>query len=146
MDVNPQPVMAITPPRGIGSSYVNIPGERVIEAAGMTLHIRRAVRVPNEHWIWRGHKQVAMGELASRVDPQPVHQPAVGSITVQATVDKEGRVSDLKPLNGSFSLLPGVARAVWEWRYEPTYFDGKPVETRAEIEIDFHMSSAANHP
>jgi PilZ domain/Gram-negative bacterial TonB protein C-terminal len=146
MDVNPGPTIAITPPRGIGSSFVTIPGERVIDSPGMTVHMRRAVRVPSEHWIWRSRKPLAMGELASRVDPQPEHQPAVGSITVRAMVDKEGRVTDLKPLNGSFSFLPGVARAVREWRYEPTYFDGKPVETRVEIEIDFHMTTAANQP
>jgi hypothetical protein len=143
MDVNPGPAMAITPPRGIGSSYVTIPGERVIDSAGLTLHLRRAVRVPAEHWIWRNKKQVALGELATRIDPQPVHQPASGSITVQATIDKEGRVTDLKPLNGSFSFLPGVARAVREWRYEPTFLDGKPVETRADIEIDFHSPASA---
>jgi outer membrane biosynthesis protein TonB len=65
---------------------------------------------------------------------------------VQAMVDKDGRVTDLKPMNGSSSFLPAVTRAVREWRYEPTYFDGKPVETRAEIEIDFHANIAANHP
>ena len=93
---------------------------------------------PSERWIWSRRKQLAMGELATRIDPQATHQPASGSITVQAMMDKEGRVTDLKPLNGSFSFLPGVARAVREWRYEPTYLDGKPMETRAEIEIDFH--------
>lgn len=143
MDVNPGPTIAITPPRGIGFSYITIPGERVIDSAGMTLHLRRAVRVPAEHWIWRNRKQVALGELASRIDPQTIHQPASGSITVQATIDKEGRVTDLKPLNGSFSFLPGVARAVREWRYEPTFLDGKPVETRADIEIDFHSPTSA---
>jgi hypothetical protein len=146
MDVNPGPVMAITPPRGIGSSFVTIPGERVVDSPGMTVHVRRAVRVPSERWIWSRRKQLAMGELATRIDPQAAHQPASGSITVQAMIDKEGRVTDLKPLNGSFSFLPGVARAVREWRYEPTYLDGKAVETRAEIEIDFHAPSAVNRP
>ena len=61
-------------------------------------------------------------------------------------IDKEGRVTDLKPLNGLFSFLPGVARAVREWRYEPTYLDGKAVETRAEIEIDFHAPNGGNRP
>jgi Gram-negative bacterial TonB protein C-terminal/PilZ domain len=147
MDTNPGPAMAITPPRGIGFSFVTIPGERVIDSPGMTVHIRRAVRVPAEHWIWRNRKQVALGELASRIDPpQAAHQPVAGAITVQAMIDKDGRIIDLKPLNGSFSFLPSVTRAVHEWRYEPTYLDGKPVETRAEIEIDFHGPAAAYHP
>jgi hypothetical protein len=139
MDVTENRVMEITPPRGITSSYVNLPGDRVLELSGMTLHIRRAVRVPADRWIWHSRKQLVLGELSSRVDPQVAHAgPGYGSITVQAVIDKDGRVSDLKPLNGSSNFLPSVTRAVREWQYEPSYLDGKPVETRAEIEVDFH--------
>jgi hypothetical protein len=139
MDVTENRVMEITPPRGIISSYVNLPGERALELSGMTLHIRRAVRVPADRWIWHSRKQLVLGELSSRVDPQLSHGgPGYGSITVQAVIDKDGRVSDLKPLKGSSNFLPSVTRAVREWQYEPTYLDGKLVETRAEIEVDFH--------
>jgi hypothetical protein len=139
MDVAETHVMEITPPRGITSSFVTLPGERVLEVSGMTLHIRRAVRVPSDRWIWRSKKQLVLGELSTRVDPQVARGgPGYGSVTIQAIIDKDGNVSDLKPLRGPSSLLPSVTRAVREWHYEQSYLDGKPVETRAEIEVEFH--------
>ena len=133
--------MEITPPRGLTSSFVALPGERVLEVAGMTMHIRRAVRVPADRWIWHSKKQLVLGELSSRVDPARAHSNGYGSVTIQAMIDKDGSVGELKPLNGSSALLPSVTRAVHEWHYEPSYLDGKPVETRAEIEIDFHLGT-----
>ena len=131
--------MEITPPRGITSSFVTLPGERVLEVPGVTMHIRRAVRVPSDRWIWHSKKQLALGELSSRIDPQVTRDgPGYGSVTIQAIIDKTGNVSDLKPLRGPSSLLPGVTRAVREWHYKESYLDGKPVETRAEIQVDFH--------
>jgi len=142
MDAAPGPVTDITPPRGLSSSFVTLPGERVLESPAVTMHIQRSVLVPGDRWLWHTHKKVALGELTSRIDPQISRPPTTsGSITVQASIDKNGRVSNLKPLNGSFVYLPTVAIAIREWRYEPTYLDNKPVETQAQIELDFHPPS-----
>ena len=91
---------------------------------------------------------VALGELTSRTDPQISHLPtASGTITVRATIDKDGLVTNLKPLNGSFAFLPSVARAIREWRYQPTYVDNKPVETQAQIEVNFRSpTTRASRP
>jgi outer membrane biosynthesis protein TonB len=86
---------------------------------------------------------VVLGELASRVDPQVSQLPVpYGSITVLASIDKDGYVSDVKPLYGSLAFLPNVATAIRSWRYQPTYLDNKPAATEAQIEIDFHPSGA----
>jgi hypothetical protein len=139
MDVPEVRVMELTPPSSRTASFVVLPGERVLRSASVTMHIQRSVWVHGDHWLWHSHKKVALGELTSRVDPQSSHFPTTsGTITVQVTIGKDGRVSNLKPLNGSFALLPSVARAIREWRYEPTYLDNKPVETQALVEVDFH--------
>ena len=144
----PPTVVEVTAPRSLTASYVNLPGERVLRSASFTIHVQRSVRVPGERvpgerWVWRGHKKVSVGELTSRVDPQIPQTPApYGSITVQATIDKGGYVTNLQPLYGSFAFLPNVSRAIREWRYEPTYVDNKAVETQAKIEIEFHPPSA----
>ena len=148
MDVPQARPIEITPPKGLTkdltASYVNLPGQRVLRSGSLTIHIERSVRVPGDHipgerWLWRGHKTVIPGELASRVDPQ-VSQLAVpyGSITVLATIDKDGYVSNVKPLYGSLAFLPNVAAAIRNWHYRPTYLDNKPADTQAQIEIDFH--------
>lgn len=152
MDVPQARPIEITPPKGLTkdltASYVNLPGQRVLRSGSLTIHIERSVRVPGDHipgerWLWRGHKTVIPGELASRVDPQ-VSQLAVpyGSITVLATVDKDGYVSNVKPLYGSLAFLPNVAAAIRNWHYQPTYLDNKPADTQAQIEIDFHPPGA----
>jgi hypothetical protein len=152
MDVPEARAIEITPPRGLtkdlAASYVNLPGERVLRSSSLTMHIERSVRVPGDHipgerWLWRGHKTVVLGELASRVDPQVSQLPVpYGSITVLASIDKDGYVSDVKPLYGSLAFLPNVATAIRSWRYQPTYLDNKPAATEAQIEIDFHPSGA----
>jgi PilZ domain/Gram-negative bacterial TonB protein C-terminal len=136
-------VTEISPPRGFGSSFVNLPGERILDSPAVTVHIQRSVLISADHWVvLPTHKKVAVGELTSHVDPQLSSPPTTtASVTVQATIDKDGYVRDIKPLAGSFAFLPSVAKAVREWRYEPTYIDSKPVETRAQIEVDFHAPS-----
>ena len=69
---------------------------------------------------------------------------ASGSLTVQATIDKDGYVTDIKPINGNFAMLPSVSRAVRNWHYEPTYLDSKRAETLAQIEFDLRPTAAAN--
>jgi hypothetical protein len=114
-------------------------GEQVLKSNALTIHVRRSVRVPGDHWLlWRSHKRVVLGGLTSRVDPQIPRGPNSGTITVQATIAEDGRVISVKPLNGNLAFLSNVTTAVNEWRYEPTYVDNKPVETQAQIELDFH--------
>jgi hypothetical protein len=142
----------IAAPKGFTSSYVDLPGEHVVRAAGAIVHMRRTVRVPGERipgqrWLWRGRLNVTLGDVMTRIDPAVVQASgASGSLTVQATIDKDGYVTDLKPLYGNFSMLPSVSRAVRNWRYDPTYVDNKRAETQAQIEFDLRPTTAANAP
>ena len=129
------------------NTFVNLPGERVIQSPAMTMHIQRSVWVRGGRWFWRGRKKVVLGQLSSRLDPQIPRTARYGTITVQATIDKEGRITSVRPLYGSSAFLLNVSKAIHEWRYEPTYVDNKPVETQAKIEVDFHsLSAQASRP
>jgi len=141
-DARPEPSIFELPASG-SASFVNLPGEHVLQSPGVTMHVQRSVWVRAGHWFWRGHRKVALGALSSRVDPQPPRSASPsGTIAVQATIDEEGNVSTLKPLYGSLAYLPNVSRAIRDWRYQPTYVDNKPVETLAKIEVNFHSPSA----
>jgi len=123
---------------------VRLPGERVVRSPFVTMHVQRSVWVKASHWLWHSHKKVQLGELAARVDPQmPRTAKSYGSITVLATVEKDGQVSSVRPLYGSPQFLGSVMRAVREWRYQPTYVEKKPVETLARIEINFHAPESS---
>jgi hypothetical protein len=144
--------LEIAAPKGFTASYVDLPGEHVVRAAGTTIHIRRLVRVPGERvpgqrWLWKGRLNVTLGDVVNRIDPSVVQASgASGSLTVQATIDKDGYVTDVKPLYGNFGMLPSVSRAVRNWRYDPTYLDSKRAETQAQIEFNVSPTAATNNP
>jgi hypothetical protein len=126
-------------------TLVSLPGERVIDSPSVTMHVQRSVRVhAGLLRFWHRRKRVEVGQLSTRVDPQSPRSPRVGSITVQAMINEQGRITGIKPLYGSIELLPSVSRALNAWRYQPTYVDNKPVETVATIEVDFHSSPVAS--
>lgn len=64
-----------------------------------------------------------------------------GVVWLQGTITKEGRVTDLKVLRG---LGYGLEeRAIQEiaanWRFRPGTVNGKPVDVRATIEVQFNL-------
>jgi PilZ domain/Gram-negative bacterial TonB protein C-terminal len=142
----------IPAPKGFSASWVELPGEHVVRSAAGTVHVRRLVRVPGERvpgqrWLWRGKMDVTLGDVVNRIDPAVVQASgASGSLTVTASIDKDGYVTDLKPVNGNFALLPSVSRTVRNWHYQPTYVDNKRAETQAQIEFDLRPApvSASN--
>ena len=128
-------------PEGHGTSFVALPGARVLESGSMTLRIQRSVLMQGgpKWWPLHRNKKVAVGELLSRVDPQVAQTPQPdGTVKVRASVGEDGHVDSVQPVSGPQELTATVVKAVQEWRYQPTLVNGKPVETQADVEIQFH--------
>jgi Gram-negative bacterial TonB protein C-terminal/PilZ domain len=142
MDTPERQVLDIHLPRGYQAPFFDLPGERVLESPTVTMHVQRSVHIPITHVGWASHrnKRVIVGGLVSRVDPQagPVQGSVGDSVLVKAIVDKDGRVESVRPVHGSSNLVMAVARAVREWRYQPTLIDNKPVETECYVVAQFH--------
>jgi hypothetical protein len=140
--VNSQPrTLELAPPAS--ASFIQLPGERVLRSPSVTMHIQRAVWIRGDHWFWHRHKKVHLGELSSLANAQIPSSPSrTGSITVQATVDKDGHITSIRPLYGTFAFLPEVSRALRSWQYQRTYVDHQPVVTQAKIEVNFQRFSA----
>jgi hypothetical protein len=51
-------------------------------------------------------------------------------VIVELTVDREGKVVEVKPLRGAAQVIPSAVEAARQWIYEPTLVDGKPVSLR----------------
>jgi hypothetical protein len=147
-----QPVIQMDPPRnqtlevhlpsGHQASFLALPGERVIESPTVTMHIQRAALMPasGAGWFASRNKKVVIGELISRVDPQAaqIRTGPANTVRVQATVTKDGHLENIKLIIGPASLAPAVAKALHEWRYQPTLVDNKPVETQCYVVFQFH--------
>jgi len=60
-----------------------------------------------------------------------------GVVLLQALIDKEGRVADVKLISGPKELADAAMGAVQQWRYRPYLLMGKPVEVRTQIIVNF---------
>lgn len=84
---------------------------------------------------------VSQGLLIKRVQPKyPQAALAVhtqGAVQIEATIDKEGNVINLKVLSGDPVLAHAAVEAVRQWRYKPYYLDGAPVEIQTQITVNF---------
>jgi hypothetical protein len=150
MDTPPRQIMDIHLQRGSQGSFFDLPGEHVLESPLATIRIQRSVRMPVGHSVlplnplhpFGRSKKVEIGGLTSRVDPQ-FAQAQIGAgdfVRVVASINENGQVQSVKPVRGRANLLPIVLKAVQEWRYQPTLVDGKPVETKSDVLIEFHAA------
>jgi TonB family protein len=84
---------------------------------------------------------VSQGLLIKRVQPKyPQAALAVraqGAVQIEATINKEGSVTNLKVLSGDPVLARAALEAVRQWRYKPYYLDGAPVEIQTQITVNF---------
>ena len=84
---------------------------------------------------------VSQGLLIKRVQPKyPQAALAVraqGAVQIEATINKEGSVTNLKVLSGDPVLARAALEAVRQWRYKPYYLDGNPVEIQTQITVNF---------
>ena len=60
-----------------------------------------------------------------------------GMVKLEATVDKQGHVGNVKAVSGNPMLIPVAREAVLQWRYEPATLNGQPTESPVEIQITF---------
>ena len=84
---------------------------------------------------------VSQGLVIKRVQPiYPASALAVhaqGAVQIEATVSKQGNVTNLKVISGDPILARAALDAVRQWRYKPYYLDGAPVEIQTEITVNF---------
>ena len=86
---------------------------------------------------------VTQGLLIRRV--QPVYPPQAlamrvqGSVQLQATISKDGNITNLKVMSGQAVLSRAAVEAVRQWKYKPYFLDGQPVEIQTQITFNFKL-------
>jgi protein TonB len=63
-----------------------------------------------------------------------------GTVRLQATLSKDGRIENLRVIDGPPLLRQAALDAVRQWIYSPTILNGKPVEVEAPIEVNFTLN------
>jgi TonB family protein len=72
------------------------------------------------------------------------HTKVQGSVVLQAVVGADGTIEDLRVLSGPAILSPAAEQAVREWHFKPYLQNGRPVETKARITVNFSIRVSDN--
>jgi hypothetical protein len=62
------------------------------------------------------------------------------SVHLTAVVGRDGHVVSVHGESGAPTLVGAAQDAVRQWLYEPFTVDGKPVEAKVQIVINFHVT------
>ena len=86
---------------------------------------------------------VMTGNILQRT--QPVY-PAIaraariqGTVVLQATISREGNITNLRVVSGPPMLQQAALDAVRTWRYRPYLLNGEPVEVDTTVNVVFNL-------
>jgi len=63
---------------------------------------------------------------------------AAGDVTVDALIDADGNVTNLKAVSGPPILRQAAMDAIKQWKYDPARLDGRPVAIHLTLTVRFH--------
>ena len=79
--------------------------------------------------------------LVSRVNP--AYPPLArqlgisGTVVMEVKIEKDGSVGTVRVTAGAMQLRQAAIEAVKQWKYKPASLNGKPVESSAEVKVNF---------
>jgi len=102
-------------------------GIRLLQAAALALLTTMPARASDNRAV-KSRVPPAYPEIAK-------HLKIEGVVRIEATVDPDGKVIDVKTLSGNHVLSPAAEDAVRKWRFVPA-----PAESMVTVEINFVVS------
>ena len=78
--------------------------------------------------------------------PQPMYPTLArqakiqGAVQINAIIDAEGNVVEMKVVSGHALLLQNALDAVSKWKYQPTILNGTPVAVELIVTVHFRLS------
>lgn len=83
------------------------------------------------------------GNLVRRVEPIYPTSARIariqGQVVLQAIIDRDGRIAQLKASSGNPLLIGAAIDAVRQWRYRPYVLNGYPIEVETQITVNFTL-------
>jgi TonB family protein len=122
------------------SSVLNFPETPISASSSVAIGSRLYVSVPaSTDSQLAGNLQI--GRLIRRVDvtypPEAVQQNLQGIVKLHITIAQDGSVREVSAISGEPVLASAAEDAIRQWRYRPTLLDGQPIETEADITVEF---------
>jgi TonB family protein len=86
----------------------------------------------------------AVGLLIKKM--QPVYPAAAkanhigGKVALSGVIGKEGKIIQLRVVEGDPTLVPNSIEAIRQWEYRPFMVDGRPIDIETTIQINYTMN------
>jgi hypothetical protein len=152
-DPAPRPAPAPAPPNVVIPSAENgklvravFPRKSIADSPSLAITSQLSVLISPEERASVGDHESARLQAGSLISYVLPHQPRPGdrynsteTVKVRATIGSDGRVTDVRPMNGSIFLLSSVVSAVRQWRFHPTLLNGSPVVAQDDVTIEFRL-------
>jgi TonB family protein len=88
-------------------------------------------------------EDLSQGLLLQKVAPsypeQALKAGLQGAVVLQAWIDKDGSIRELKLVDGSLLLGQAAVKAVKQWRYKPYVRNGVAVEAETYVTVNFRL-------
>lgn len=149
----PRPAPTATPPQsyfpvvapGAGNvpRLIELPEERVIDTAAVVIRSHQYVFVPAEPGPESSHalEKLQIGERVTKIAPlypaEAAQKAMGGTVHLRAIIGKDGRVEDVRPINGPLMLITAAVDSILQWRYQPTLLEGQPIEVQEDFTVEF---------
>jgi periplasmic protein TonB len=92
--------------------------------------------------IMRGG-EVLEANLIRRVEPVypriAIIAHVSGEVKLEATIDEEGNVTNIKVVSGHVLLRDAAVEAVKKWKYRPTILNGEPIAVQGSVRVVFNI-------
>jgi protein TonB len=77
--------------------------------------------------------------------PSPVYPPLAkqtkvqGIVSIDAVIDTEGNVVEMRVVSGHPLLISAALDAVKNWKYEPTYLNDQAIAVQLIVTVTFQL-------
>ncbi|MEM8994266.1 MAG: energy transducer TonB [Acidobacteriota bacterium] len=83
---------------------------------------------------------IALVKPAPQYTPEAREQKLQGVVIVQAIIDSEGKVVDVKVLRGlPYGLSEAAVDTIKTWEFQPATLDGEPVDVYYNLTVNFRL-------
>src|SRR5208282_2684694 len=125
-------------------SFLTLPEEAVSSSSSVAISSRRSVPMPSSfNPEIQSSKNLLAGRLLKRVDPsyplEAMQQRIEGTVRLHAVIGDDGKVLGLEPVSGPPLLVEAAVIAVRQWRYGPTFFDGRRIQVYDDVRLVFRL-------
>ncbi len=123
-----------------GGSMGGVLGGIIAAANSSTANIPK-IATPTRVRVSQGVTEGLLAKQVKPAYPMLAKQARIqGHVILQAIINKQGAVENLRLVSGHPMLAPAAIEAVKQWKYRPYLLNNEPVEVETTVDVIFSLS------